>query len=150
MHSQALDNQKDEAISRTFKQVATNFAEVFKELVPAGHASLIMHRRQDTDSQEEVCVQIGAQQANSYLHQAQTAERSSGRIEQYTGVGIRVSFTGRSDETHLAQQLSGGQKTLVVRKISFRVSTWILMFAQPGARVDLCHPALRPSSVLPL
>ena len=31
-----LDGQKDEAIERTFKQVAKNFAEVFKELVPEG------------------------------------------------------------------------------------------------------------------
>lgn len=42
-----LDQRKDEAIERTFKQVAKNFAEVFEKLVPAGRGQLIMQRRID-------------------------------------------------------------------------------------------------------
>jgi structural maintenance of chromosome 3 (chondroitin sulfate proteoglycan 6) len=42
-----LDRQKDEAIERTFKQVAANFAEIFEKLVPAGRGRLIIQRRID-------------------------------------------------------------------------------------------------------
>lgn len=41
-----LDARKDEAIERTFKQVAKNFAEVFEKLVPSGRGRLIMLKRQ--------------------------------------------------------------------------------------------------------
>ena len=41
-----LDARKDEAIERTFKQVAKNFAEVFEKLVPTGRGRLIMLQRQ--------------------------------------------------------------------------------------------------------
>lgn len=42
---------------------------------------------------------------------------STSRIENYVGVAVRVTFTGKSDETHLLQQLSGGQKSIVVRAL---------------------------------
>lgn len=42
-----LDQRKDEAIERTFKQVASNFEEVFEKLVPAGRGRLIIQRRID-------------------------------------------------------------------------------------------------------
>ena len=42
---QVLDNQKDEAIERTFKQVSKYFSEVFQELCPTGRANLIMQKR---------------------------------------------------------------------------------------------------------
>ena len=44
---QVLDQRKDEAIERTFKQVARNFEEVFESLVPAGRGRLIIQRRID-------------------------------------------------------------------------------------------------------
>lgn len=44
---QVLDQRKDEAIERTFKQVASNFEEVFEKLVPAGRGRLIIQRRID-------------------------------------------------------------------------------------------------------
>jgi structural maintenance of chromosome 3 (chondroitin sulfate proteoglycan 6) len=44
---QVLDQRKDEAIERTFKQVASNFEEVFDKLVPAGRGRLIIQRRID-------------------------------------------------------------------------------------------------------
>lgn len=44
---QVLDMRKDEAIERTFKQVASNFEEVFEKLVPAGKGRLIIQRRID-------------------------------------------------------------------------------------------------------
>ena len=42
-----LDQRKDEAIERTFKQVSKNFGEIFEKLVPAGRGRLIMQRRID-------------------------------------------------------------------------------------------------------
>src|SRR5215510_13006621 len=44
---EVLDQRKDEAIERTFKQVASNFEEVFAKLVPAGRGRLIIQRRMD-------------------------------------------------------------------------------------------------------
>lgn len=41
----ALDQRKDEAIHRTFTGVAERFREVFKELVPGGHAEMVMLRK---------------------------------------------------------------------------------------------------------
>lgn len=44
---EVLDMRKDEAIERTFKQVASNFGEVFEKLVPAGKGRLIIQRKAD-------------------------------------------------------------------------------------------------------
>eukprot|EP01086_Lenisia_limosa_P012780 TRINITY_DN41371_c0_g1_i1.p1 TRINITY_DN41371_c0_g1~~TRINITY_DN41371_c0_g1_i1.p1 ORF type:complete len:644 (+),score=238.31 TRINITY_DN41371_c0_g1_i1:261-1934(+) len=62
-----LDQRKDEAIERTYKGVAKNFAEVFKEMIPKGKASMHMVR----------------------------AKNDEGGLE-YSGVSIKVSFTGTS------------------------------------------------------
>lgn len=62
---EVLDQRKDEAIERTFKQVARNFAEVFEQLVPQGRGRLIMQKRaggvladdeeeEDEEEEEEV------------------------------------------------------------------------------------------------
>ena len=42
-----LDQRKDEAIERTFKQVSKYFEEVFEKLVPAGRGRLIMQKSID-------------------------------------------------------------------------------------------------------
>lgn len=42
-----LDQRKDEAIERTFKQIAKFFSDVWEKLVPAGRGQLIMLRRAD-------------------------------------------------------------------------------------------------------
>jgi structural maintenance of chromosome 3 (chondroitin sulfate proteoglycan 6) len=54
---EVLDQRKDEAIERTFKQVAKNFEDVFGTLVPAGKGRLIIQRRVDqvwTHSHESI------------------------------------------------------------------------------------------------
>jgi structural maintenance of chromosome 3 (chondroitin sulfate proteoglycan 6) len=40
-----LDARKDESIERTFKMVAKNFREVFRQLVPGGRGELVMQKR---------------------------------------------------------------------------------------------------------
>lgn len=47
---EVLDQRKDEAIERTFKQVSKYFEEVFEKLVPAGRGRLIMQKRIDQAS----------------------------------------------------------------------------------------------------
>ena len=48
-----LDQRKDEAIERTFKQVSKNFEDVFERLVPAGRGRLIMQKSVDQVRDEQ-------------------------------------------------------------------------------------------------
>ena len=49
---QTLDQRKDEAIERTFKQVSKYFEEVFETLVPAGKGTLVMQKSIDGSVRE--------------------------------------------------------------------------------------------------
>ncbi|KAI0930349.1 hypothetical protein AcW1_009066 [Taiwanofungus camphoratus] len=102
---EVLDQRKDEAIERTFKQVAKNFEEVFEKLVPAGKGRLIIQRRIDQDEDE--------------VEEAEDTQQST--IDNYTGVSIRVSFNSKVDEGLRIQQLSGGQKSLVALATVFAI-----------------------------
>lgn len=92
-----LDERKDEAVERTFKQVSKEFAEIFERLVPAGHGRLRIERKADKrrgDAEEE------------------EEEETKISYENYTGVSINVSFNSKvMDEQQKIQQLSGGQKS---------------------------------------
>ncbi|KAI0046003.1 RecF/RecN/SMC protein [Auriscalpium vulgare] len=102
---EVLDQRKDEAIERTFKQVASNFEEVFEQLVPAGKGRLIIQRRVDQDEDE--------------ADDAEDTQQST--IDNYTGVAIKVSFNSKVDEGLRIQQLSGGQKSLVALALVFAI-----------------------------
>ncbi|KZP26277.1 RecF/RecN/SMC protein [Athelia psychrophila] len=102
---EVLDQRKDEAIERTFKQVASNFEEVFEKLVPSGRGRLIIQRRIDQDEDEE--------------EEGDDTQQSS--IDNYTGVSIKVSFNSKVDEGLRIQQLSGGQKSLVALATVFAI-----------------------------
>ena len=91
-----LDQRKDEAIERTFKQVSREFANVFEKLVPAGRGRLVIQRKADRGAQEDD-------------DSEDEARRES--VENYTGVGISVSFNSKHDDQQRIQQLSGGQKS---------------------------------------
>jgi structural maintenance of chromosome 3 (chondroitin sulfate proteoglycan 6) len=93
-----LDQRKDEAIERTFKQVSREFANVFEKLVPAGRGRLIIQRKTDRNARPE-------EDADS----DDEAARQS--VENYVGVGISVSFNSKHDDQQRIQQLSGGQKS---------------------------------------
>lgn len=95
---EVLDQRKDEAIERTFKQVSREFASVFEKLVPAGKGRLIIQRKSDSQARAE---------------QEEDSEEEERRqsVENYTGVGISVSFNSKHDEQQRIQQLSGGQKS---------------------------------------
>ncbi|GAA5892360.1 cohesin subunit SMC3 [Sporobolomyces salmoneus] len=102
-----LDARKDEAIERTFKQVAKNFEEVFEKLVPTGRGRLIMLKRQQARDEDDMDVD--------------EPEPEDGGVENYTGVSIRVSFKSKSNEGLKLQQLSGGQKALVALAMIFAI-----------------------------
>ncbi|KAL0960863.1 hypothetical protein HGRIS_005878 [Hohenbuehelia grisea] len=102
---EVLDQRKDEAIERTFKQVAAYFEEVFEKLVPAGRGRLIIQRRIDQDEEAD--------------EDAEETQQSS--IDNYTGVSIKVSFNSKVDEGLRIQQLSGGQKSLVALATVFAI-----------------------------
>ena len=94
---QVLDQRKDEAIERTFKQVSREFATIFEKLVPAGKGRLIIQRKSD-------------RAARAQEDESEDDERRDG-VENYQGVGISVSFNSKHDEQQRIQQLSGGQKS---------------------------------------
>lgn len=98
-----LDQRKDEAIERTFRQVSKEFARIFEKLVPAGKGRLVIQRRSDA-------VARGAAEEQDNDSEDEEGGRKDG-VENYTGVGISVSFNSKHDEQQRIQQLSGGQKS---------------------------------------
>ena len=99
-----LDLRKDEAIERTFKQVALNFRQVFAALVPGGRGELVMQKA------IPMTIDDG---------EAQEPADGGSSIERYSGVKVKVSFgTG---EVMSMKQLSGGQKTLVALALIFSI-----------------------------
>lgn len=94
---EVLDQRKDEAIERTFKQVSRAFSQIFTKLVPAGAGRLIIQRKSDKRGPDE-------EESDE-----EGGNRSS--VEAYAGVGISVSFNSKHDDQQRIQQLSGGQKS---------------------------------------
>jgi structural maintenance of chromosome 3 (chondroitin sulfate proteoglycan 6) len=94
-----LDQRKDEAIERTFKQVSREFANVFERLVPAGRGRLVIQRKTDRALRPE-----------NEIESEDEDRRES--VENYVGVGISVSFNSKHDDQQRIQQLSGGQKSM--------------------------------------
>ncbi|KAJ2614036.1 Structural maintenance of chromosomes protein 3 [Coemansia sp. RSA 1365] len=103
---EVLDQRKDEAIERTFKQVSKYFSQVFERLVPAGKGALVMLRRMDGLDEDN----------DDPMDDADAAA-----VENYVGVSIRVSFNSKSDEGLRMRQLSGGQKSLVALALIFAI-----------------------------
>ncbi|CAI7646235.1 unnamed protein product [Penicillium bialowiezense] len=103
-----LDQRKDEAIERTFKQVSREFHNVFEKLVPAGRGRLIIQRKTDRATRPGEEVESDDEDA----HQS---------VENYVGVGISVSFNSKHDDQQRIQQLSGGQKSLCALALVFAI-----------------------------
>lgn len=105
-----LEQRKHEAILFTFKQVSHNFSDIFKHLVPGGKAQLIMKRAEARDTEED-----------SQSQSESSSQRSVKQFDEFSGISIKVSFTGKSAETLEMNQLSGGQKTLVALTLIFAI-----------------------------
>ena len=106
---EVLDQRKDEAIERTFRQVSQAFATVFNKLVPAGKGRLVIQRKVD------------ARRDTAEDDDDSEAERARNSVENYTGVDIAVSFNSKHDEQQRIQQLSGGQKSLCALALIFAI-----------------------------
>ncbi|KAF9921918.1 Structural maintenance of chromosomes protein 3 [Linnemannia zychae] len=123
---QTLDQRKDEAIERTFKQVAKNFSEVFLKLVPAGRGKLIMQRRMDQTPDMD-----------------DDDDHEPSAIDNYTGIAIQVSFNSKMNEGLRMQQLSGGQKSLVALTLIFAIQQCdpapFYLFDEIDANLDAAH-----------
>ncbi|TGO83153.1 hypothetical protein BPOR_0694g00020 [Botrytis porri] len=102
---EVLDQRKDEAIERTFKQVSKEFAQIFERLVPAGRGRLVIQRKTDRRAREE----------------EDSDEEARDSVENYVGVGISVSFNSKHDDQQRIQQLSGGQKSLCALALVFAI-----------------------------
>lgn len=108
-----LDMRKDEAIERTFKQVSKDFADIFEKLVPAGRGRLVIQRKMDQ--------RTAAAPQDDESEDEDGPRKDGGGVENYTGVGISVSFNSRHDEQQRIQQLSGGQKSLCALALIFAI-----------------------------
>ena len=127
-----LDQKKFEAIQLTFKQVSKYFTEIFKKLAPIGHAVLVM-KRGDTEVKEGIKkntvwymysympVSIICFQDDEDDERGGSSHGKSHIVEQFTGVGIKVSFTGNKAQMKDMQQLSGGQKSMVALTLIFAI-----------------------------
>jgi structural maintenance of chromosome 3 (chondroitin sulfate proteoglycan 6) len=105
-----LDSRKDEAILRTFKGVAMHFANVFKELVPDGEASLTMVKSSAPGGAAGKRRKPGADEADA-----------AAAVLSFSGVKIKASFGGAMGAPQDLALLSGGQKSLVALALIFAI-----------------------------
>lgn len=169
---ETLDQRKDEAIERTFKQVSKYFEEVFEALVPAGRGQLIMQKKIDgyvvglSPPSSAICLICVLRQraettdmADTFCQQDEESEDPTARkseIDNYSGVSIRVSFNSKADEGQRIQQLSGGQKSLVALatgELACRGSRgWMINVEGYQLTVlrSICYPEMRSGAFLPL
>lgn len=110
-----LDQRKDEAIARTFRQVARAFQEVFTQLVPIGQGRLIINRKSDRDARGN------DSEMDDDESDEETQAKKGRKVAEYTGVGIAVSFNSKHDEQQKIGQLSGGQKSLCALALIFAI-----------------------------
>ncbi|KAK9477759.1 RecF/RecN/SMC [Lipomyces japonicus] len=118
---QHLDQRKDEAIERTFKQVSKGFAEIFEKLVPAGKGRLIMQRRIDRELSQREQQQDDNSDADDDDNENENEVGDKSSVENYVGVAISVSFNSKNDEQQRIEQLSGGQKSLCALALIFAI-----------------------------
>ena len=125
-----LDMKKDEAIERTFKQVSKEFANVFERLVPAGRGRLVIQRKSDQrvrdpdDSEDEI---------------------PKNSVENYTGVGITVSFNSKHDDQQRIQQLSGGQKSMLLFPFKEVLTNVFQLYVHSPSYLPSSNVTRRPS-----
>jgi len=124
---EVLDNRRHETLNLTFKQVAKNFNEVFRKLIPDGRADLVMHVVDQNDQSQE-----SSQHSNS----------TQDTMQRFIGIGVKVSFTG-TGETREMNHLSGGQKSLVALALIFAIQKCdpapFYLFDEVDAALDRQH-----------
>jgi structural maintenance of chromosome 3 (chondroitin sulfate proteoglycan 6) len=115
---ESLDQQKDEAINRTFRGASSHFKDVFSELVPNGAGELTMRTAIDDDDDDE---EEDDDDAQSPKKKTKTiSDPSNPDVSLYRGIGIKVRFS-QVGENYIMSQLSGGQKALVAMALIFAI-----------------------------
>lgn len=126
-----LDKRKDEAIERTFKQVAQNFRAVFGELVSGGTGKLVMQVKRGA----------GGPPGGGDDDDEPDGGGGGGSTDKYSGVKVHVNF-GSGELKHLAA-LSGGQKTVVALALIFAIQRCdpapFYLFDEIDAALDAAH-----------
>ncbi|XP_057334895.1 structural maintenance of chromosomes protein 3-like [Microplitis mediator] len=95
-----MDEWKSDGIQYSFRKMNKCLKETFKKLVPTGSAQLVVKIRDKTKNIENI-------------------SRREFDYEKFTGIGIRVSFSGEIDDIQMMNRLSGGQKSLVALAFIF-------------------------------
>jgi len=122
-----LDTKKDEAIERTFKGIAKHFSDVFSEIVPGGKANLVIKTQKADEEEEEEEVKEDVKEdvkEKPKKKGRKKKDKDEGKEEKkhYTGIAMKVSFSGRSQTgDSQTMQLSGGQKTVVALSLIFAI-----------------------------
>ena len=137
---ESLDQQKEEAILRTFRGVSMHFSQVFSEIVKGGKGQLVMRTSADGDGGEAL---EGGEDEEDDDDEEAAAEESKGRgkkgkkagakdkskaketkaatsLATFLGVQVRVAFTSSGQQVEM-NQLSGGQKALVALALIFAI-----------------------------
>lgn len=123
-----LQDRKNEAIVRAFKEVSVSFAKIFEQLVPAGKGRLIIQKRSEDqeknpislsqfhDSSKRNDTDNESDSADDGDHDddvaVDNAEKNAKSIDSFVGISISVSFNSKKNEQQRLEQLSGGQKAL--------------------------------------
>uniref|UniRef100_A0A182PJG0 Structural maintenance of chromosomes protein n=1 Tax=Anopheles epiroticus TaxID=199890 RepID=A0A182PJG0_9DIPT len=105
---QQLREQRADSLERTFADVNRNFGEIFTKLVPSGSGKLNLQTAKTADNGE------------GEMHELQLAPLDS-EMEQYVGIQLHVSFSGKGEQMREMNALSGGQKTLVAIALLFAI-----------------------------
>jgi structural maintenance of chromosome 3 (chondroitin sulfate proteoglycan 6) len=125
-----LDQRKNEAIDRTFSQVAEHFKEVWQRLVPTGDGELVMVSANEDESQ---------------------TQNEDGTVERYIGVSLNVSF--QPGQSLRMAQLSGGQKSLVALALIFAIQKCdpapFYLFDEIDAALDAQYRSAVAGKLLP-
>lgn len=113
-----LQNRKNEAIIRTFREVSIGFSKVFEKLVPAGKGKLIIQKKNVEQRANPISLSqypdTNEEQNNTTGDEVDDfGSKEKGKsIESFVGVSIAVSFNSKKNEQLRLEQLSGGQKSL--------------------------------------
>lgn len=113
-----LQNRKNEAIIRTFREVSIGFSKVFEKLVPAGKGKLIIQKKNVEQRANPISLSqypdTNEEQNNTTGDEVDDfGSKEKGKsIESFVGISIAVSFNSKKNEQLRLEQLSGGQKSL--------------------------------------
>uniref|UniRef100_A0A0G4IBW9 Structural maintenance of chromosomes protein n=1 Tax=Chromera velia CCMP2878 TaxID=1169474 RepID=A0A0G4IBW9_9ALVE len=114
------DAEKASTLKAAFDAVGKHFAEVFGEMQQGGKAKLELIKMTDAEMEK-------ARTSTQELVPAAAASSLAllpSEAESFKGVGVHVSFSGKSQSFLPMNLLSGGQKTLVALSLIFAIQRY--------------------------